>query len=193
LQAGAGAQQLLVLPQHFLCFGAQQVLAHGEQQRLFFTLQHFTLRALQQVSTGPPQAGAAGAQQAAGAEQPQPFFMKNALASFASNTDRVRTATTMAANAANLRLIMFLPSNLTTVRRFRDSTTAGKTTPQALHNLRFSRRGRTIAFVTPANTVPRSLERDRELHWSPFPVPSAVVIWRRWDVCLTEIDKEACH
>jgi hypothetical protein len=64
-----------------------------------------------QLLTGAQQAGAAGAQQAAGAEQPQPR-LKNALASLASNTDRVTTATTMAANAANLRLIIFLPSNI---------------------------------------------------------------------------------
>jgi hypothetical protein len=85
------------------------VLATGPQQRLRRTL-HFG--ALQQVlAAGAQQAGAAGAH-AAGAEQPQqPFFMNNAWASFASNMDRVITATTMAANAANLRLIFFLPRN----------------------------------------------------------------------------------
>lgn len=75
LQAGAGAQQVFVEPQHFFTFGAQQLV--GAQQRVFFTLQHFG--ALQQVGAGAQTGAGAGAQQAAGAEQPQqPFFMKNA-------------------------------------------------------------------------------------------------------------------
>ncbi len=105
LQAGAGAQQVFTGAQHLLRRGAQQLSATGAQQRVLRTL-HFG--ALQQV-TGAQQAGAAGAQQA-GAEQPlQPRLAKNAFASLASNTDRVTTATTMAANAANLRLIFFSP------------------------------------------------------------------------------------
>ncbi len=106
LQAGAGAQQVFTGAQQRLLRGAQQLSATGAQQRVLRTL-HFG--ALQQVLTGAQQAGAAGAQQA-GAEQPlQPRLAKNAFASLASNTDRVTTATTMAANAANLRLIFFSP------------------------------------------------------------------------------------
>lgn len=92
LQAAAGAEQLLqLLPQPLL-----------PQQR--FTLQRFCL---QHFCLARQQLGAAGAQQALGAEQPQPFFMKKAFASLPSITDRATTAKTMAANAANFRLILF--------------------------------------------------------------------------------------